>query len=259
MGLIGGKLPQELIFVHGAAQGVAQGAEAVYGFSSQAAHIVFVVADHNGHLRNGAVKERLFEALSDYFTVRVGHEPALHGANLIGGGFTHGGEGGEPGAVHGGLAHGVKLCLGAFRGESAGRESAAALDDGSGHDVLGEGRDQQRLHAHGAGALSKHGNLGRVSAKDCDVVLHPLQGGRLVHGAVVAALALLSRELGVAQESEDAQAVVDGNQDNVSLGPFVSVHGYFIAVSIHIGAAVDPQGHRQLGVLAQRLCRGPDV
>ena len=63
----------------------------------------------------------------------------------------------------------------------------------------------------------------------------------------------------MAQESEDAQAVVDGNQDYTSLGPFVSVHGYFIAVAVHIGTAVDPQGHGKFGVLAQRLGRSPDV
>ena len=90
--------------------------------------------------------------------------------------------------------------------------------------------------------------------------MDPLERGDLVHHAVVAGLALLGRQFGVGQEAEGAQAVVDGDEDDAPLRPFVSVHGHFVAVAVHECAAVDPEGDGKSGFrLADGLGRGPDV
>ena len=90
--------------------------------------------------------------------------------------------------------------------------------------------------------------------------MDPLERGDLVHHAVVAGLALLGRQFGMGQEAEGAQAVVDGDEDDAPLRPFVSVHGHFVAVAVHESAAVDPEGDGKAGFrLADGLCGGPYV
>ena len=179
----------------------------------------------------------------------MGHEPALGCADGLHGSGAHGFQIREADGIHGLLALGVIKGLG---GQLVGVEApraqpSAALDDGSGHEVPGEGRDEECLHAHGTGALAEDGDMLRVSAKGLDVVLDPLQSGNLVHEAIVSALALFGREFRMAQEAQRAQAVIDGYEDDSPLGPLVSVHGHFIPIAVHEGSAVNPQSHWKLG------------
>ena len=140
-------------------------------------------------------------------------------------------------------------------------QSAAALDDGAGEQAAGHGRCDHVLDAGGAGALSEHGDVVGVTAEAGDVALHPLQRGSLVPGAVVAAgPAGLLGEQGVAEEAEDAEAVVDGHEYHPALRPGLAVHGHLVAPAVGVGSAVDPYGHRQFPLgLASGVTGGPDV
>ena len=59
-------------------------------------------------------------------------------------------------------------------------------------------------------------------------------------------------------EAEDAEAVVDGDQDDVLGGPFLRVELRLGAPSLAIAAAVDPHGHGGLAVHLARVL-GPHV
>ena len=167
----------------------------------------------------------------------------------------------EAGVVHQGLA----LLVIAFlryscrRGEASRSESSATLDDGLCHESLCFRADQEVLHAHRSCALSEDGDVGRISAESPDVVFYPLEGSDLVHETIVTALALFGGQFRVGQESEDAQAVVDGDEDDAAGGPFVPVHGNLVAISVLEGASVDPEGHGKARLLTQGTGRGPDI
>ena len=58
----------------------------------------------------------------------------------------------------------------------------------------------------------------------------------------------LGRERFVGQEAEDAKAVVDGDEDNTTLGPCIAIHGTGEAVAAHIGTTVYPHHYGQFGL-----------
>ena len=272
MRLVGRELAEEFVFIDRAAQGVAYGAEPVHGSPGQDAHIVLVVADHHRHLGNGSVEKGVVEILCQDLPVRmrgqhhealpVGRVLARNAENSLGGGGAHLLEGRQAGVVHQGFPLVVveRLRDVVRRSKAAEADPAAALDDGLGQEVLRQRGDKECLHAHRSGALAKDGDVVRVAAESGDVVMNPLQGGDLVHGAVVPGLALFGRQFGVAQEAEGTQPVVDGHEDHPAACPGVTVHGHFMAVSVHVSASVDPHGYGQPGrFLADRTRGRPDI
>ena len=62
------------------------------------------------------------------------------------------------------------------------------------------------------------------------------------------------------EETEDAKAVVDGDENYAPRGPRITVHRYLMAVAVEIGSAMYPESH---GKLPRRIANGirrcPDV
>ena len=104
--------------------------------------------------------------------------------------------------------------------------------------------------AAGAGALAEQHHVVRVAAELSDVFLHPLKRLDLVQGAPVAGrvLGILRGEFRMGEEAEGTHAVVEGHQDDVLAGPFLSVELGLGAPAFAHAAAEDPHGHGQLGI-----------
>ena len=92
--------------------------------------------------------------------------------------------------------------------------------------------------------------------------MYPFQGSHLVVCAVVArcAVGILCRQFRVGEESEDAQTVVDGDENHTPFSPCIAVHRYLMTVAVEIGPAMYPESH---GQLARRISDGirrcPDI
>ena len=72
-------------------------------------------------------------------------------------------------------------------------------------------RDHVGQHGQATGRLARDRDVVRVAAERADVVLHPAQGGLLVHQPVVAGRAAgPRRQRRVGEEAERAEPVVDG-------------------------------------------------
>ena len=182
--------------------------------------------------------------------MRGGDAPdgSLH--HLVGRGGTHGTEGGQTNLVHG---LGAFLYVVAFTLFAIGQElahTACTLDDGTTDEGFRERRSYEILDAGTSGTLTHYGDARRVAAELCDVLAHPLQGLDLVGQTIVArhVVFALGRECFVRQEAEDAKAVVDGDEDDTTLGPCIAIHGTGEAVAAHVGSAVYPHHDGQLGL-----------
>ena len=141
-----------------------------------------------------------------------------------------------------------------------GLDAASALQDGSPHHSLGEGRGDDGLNAHAAGGLACQGDLVRVASEGGNVLPHPLQGEDLVQDAVVAGhtLGVFPFQIRVGEEAEHVHPVVDGHQHHAFFGAAFPVELLLRAAAVHERPAVDPEQHRQLGA-GFSVCRGPDV
>ena len=131
--------------------------------------------------------------------------------------------------------------------------SGAGLRDGLVEEAGRLGRAHQRGDGHAAGGLAEDGDVGGVAAEAGDVVAHPAQGGDLVAHAEVG---LFQR--GQVKESERAESVVDGDDDDIAaLGEHRAVvEASSLPGADGEGAAVDPDHDRTGGV----VCGGrPDV
>ena len=170
------------------------------------------------------------------------HVAAAQAEDVLGGGGTHLLERVVAGPVHQGLAG--CLALGERRAaqQRTVGDTAAALDDGPADEVLGQRRGDERLNAHGTGALAHDRNIVRISAEGGDVVLDPFQRSDLVQHAVVAGhvMCTLGRKRGMGEESEDTETVVEGHEHNSVLRPLFAVHFGLESPSGVVTAAVDP-------------------
>ena len=107
--------------------------------------------------------------------------------------------------------------------------------------------------------LSGHGDPVRIPAELGDVVLHPLAGlPHIVESVVAGGPAALGRQIGMGEESQKSQTVVDGDDDRVlPPGKAGSVAHHLAAAARHHAAAVNPDEYRQLVLRGFR--RGPYV
>ena len=125
-----------------------------------------------------------------------------------------------------------------------------------------QGRGNQILNAGGTGTLSEDGDIVGIAAELCDIVVYPLQGSHLVVGAIVprCAVRVLCRQFGVGKEAEDAQTIVDGDENHTPLSPCITVHRNLMAIAVEIGPAMYPECHRQFARwISDGICRCPDV
>ena len=76
------------------------------------------------------------------------------------------------------------------------------------------------MHRDAAGGLAENGDIVRIASERGDVLLHPLEGGDLVHVGVVALglFRMLLAQRGEGEEAEAPQTVVEGDQDDALLG-----------------------------------------
>ena len=97
----------------------------------------------------------------------------------------------------------------------------------------------------------------RIASKGRDIFPHPAQRGQLIQQAVVAAGARLSDQIGVAEEAQKSQPVIEGNEDHAPFGVGLAGEGDLLPAAVAECATVDPDRYRQLFGIA--LSRGPDV
>ena len=128
--------------------------------------------------------------------------------------------------------------------------TAAGFGDGAHEEALGGLGCGQHLHRHGAGAFTEDGDIPGVAAEGRDVLLHPLQGGDLVHQAVVAEPApvgVLGGQSRVGEVAEATQAVVDRHHHDATPGQRRPIVEWHAARTADERAAVDEHHHRFAG------------
>ena len=101
--------------------------------------------------------------------------------------------------------------------------------------------------------------LCRIAAEVCDIGDHPAQGQNLIHEAVVARSVMrrLARKLRMGKEAEDAQPVVDCNQQHSVIYQRSVIEERGRCGPALISAAVNPEHHRQQ--LLRRPYRRNDI
>src|SRR3954465_3184404 len=111
------------------------------------------------------------------------------------------------------------------------------------------------MHRDATSRLSENGDIVRVTSERGDVLLHPFEGGNLVHVGVVA-LWLFRMFFAQGRESEETEApetVVERDEDDALLDELDSGRPRRGAAAEYEGAAVNPHHDRQL---CARRCRG---
>ena len=110
------------------------------------------------------------------------------------------------------------------------------------------------MHRDAARRLPEDGDVLRIAAERGDVLLHPFEGGDLVHVGVVALglVRMLVAQRREGEETEAPQTVVERDEDDALLGELDPRRPGRGAAAEHEGAAVDPHHDRQL-----RVRRGP--
>ena len=85
---------------------------------------------------------------------------------------------------------------------------------------LSQGRSHQGEHAAAAGRLPADRNLLRVAAKGGDVVPYPFEGKNLIIEAIIARDAALrfGRQLRMGEKAQDAQPIIEGDDDHTRSG-----------------------------------------
>src|SRR6266540_1495696 len=109
----------------------------------------------------------------------------------------------EQARLVGAAGRGRDPVAGRFRFGLGPAHAAPALDHRAGEQPAGAGGGQVRADRPAAGRLPADGHAPRVTAERGDVPPHPPQRGLLVRQTVVAGLAPLGGQRGVAQEAED--------------------------------------------------------
>ena len=76
------------------------------------------------------------------------------------------------------------------------------------------------MHRDAARRLAEDGHVVRIASERGDVLLHPLEGGDLVHVGVVALglVRMLAAERGEGEEAEAPQTVVERDEHDALLG-----------------------------------------
>ena len=126
----------------------------------------------------------------------------------------------------------------------------AALGDGAAEEPLGQRRGEQQADVVGARRLPGHGDVGGIAAELRDVPPHPFERRQLVHESVIAGRLVFrfAGQLGMGQEAQRAQPVVDGHQHQPAFRQRPLVEPSRDARARRIRAAVDPHEYRMLAL-----------
>src|SRR5438093_5172692 len=113
------------------------------------------------------------------------------------------------------------------------------------------------MHGDAASGLTKNGHIVWIASERGNVLLHPLEGGDLVHVSVVAFgfFRMLLAQRGEREESESPQPVVEGDQDDSLLRELAPREVRTGTATEHESPAVDPDHDRQL--CSRRGCGWP--
>ncbi len=119
-----------------------------------------------------------------------------------------------------------------------------------------EGASRQQVGAPGAGRLAEDGDRLRIAAESRDILLHPLQGGDLIEQAEIGGSGVIGfpGQFRMREETEHAQAIVDGHHDDTLPGQLFAIVGGHRRSPGGQRAAVDPHHHREL-VIRRFGCR----
>src|SRR6266700_3434340 len=99
------------------------------------------------------------------------------------------------------------------------RKRGAALSNRLLEHAFRQGRGHLGRDGERSCALAEDGHIPGISSKSCDVVVYPLQRGKLIEQSIIArgVMAGLLRQFGMDEESEDAEPIVHGNDDHALL------------------------------------------
>ena len=140
------------------------------------------------HRRSG------FQQLLAVHLQEIGHRPAAQGIHQL-----------------------LRARDGLFRG--TGQVHGTALGNEPMEVLLGTRNQGQQGAAASSGGFTPDGHVVRVPAKGCNVLVHPLERLHLVQQAQVLGIRILGavRQMAQVQETHDAQAVRNGNHDDVRI------------------------------------------
>ncbi len=144
--------------------------------------------------------------------------------------LAHVGERSARGRIHAGsVLETLLFRLGQRLVQAGAADHGSALFDGAREQPLAQWGDQHHAGIVAAGGLAEDGHVGRVAAELFDVLLYPLEGGDNVHQRVVARSAMrrFGGEFRMRQESEQAQAILDGHHDDAVAGEALAIEGRF--------------------------------
>ena len=112
--------------------------------------------------------------------------------------------------------------------------------------AFGQRRRHQIADAGCAGRIAKDRDAFRIAAEGCDIPLHPLKRGGLIKERLVGSAAAIgfASKVGMREESEDPQTIVDGDQHHALLGQRFPVGRRRRAGSAGIAARMQPHHHR---------------
>src|SRR5208283_5810824 len=96
-----------------------------------------------------------------------------------------------------------------------------------------------------AGGLAEDGHVRWIAAKGGDIVLNPRQRQLLVHEPIVAVFMTFGIDRALSEESQIAEAVVEGDDDDALF--YEPLRVVRSAGSFNEAAAVNPNHHRQTG------------
>ena len=229
-------------------------------------HVIPVAADHIRDVQDLAGSDSLIEIHRNQVAVRMGATQAdPYRIEFLQRGGPHLLQGIETRCIHRLLAPLVIRTQGRRRiaaAQETAAQTAAALDDRFRNEALGQRRSHQALDTTSTGALAHDGQVVRIAAESRDVVVNPLDRRQLVINALVsgAAVAILFGQGRMGEEAQQAEAVIDGHEDDAALCPGFPIESRIIAAAAGVCATVDPQGDRKFSRrLADRFGRRPDI
>ncbi len=94
-------------------------------------------------------------------------------------------------------------------------ERRPTLRDDTLEKMGGEWRGHEHRGVDGARGLAKQSYIFRIAAESRNILFHPLERGKLIEQAVVAAAMMrrLGRQLGMAEESQNSQPIIDRDHE----------------------------------------------
>src|SRR5262249_40803566 len=127
-------------------------------------------------------------------------------------------------------------------------DRVSTLEDPAVKQPLRERRCDQGRYAGTASGLAKDGDTRGVAAEARDVALHPLQGRDLIENGVVARRASrpFSGERRMRQESENAESIVERDDDGALLRETCTVMSLLTTEARVVATAIDPDHHGTL-------------